>query len=326
VVISTRLKLALVVSLLTTLLLLLLPSAALAGVLAVKKAQARAAAAQVAALDRQLNETVATYVGAVQRLETLRSQVSSNRTVLRLDAYQLTVSQRQLADHLVSAYKGGSADVLNALFETGSFDDLLTRIDYVQHLTGNDVGMVQAVEQHRSRVLVARRLLQKALRDAQRTAAELAAQRGRLNAQLGERRSLLRGLNTAVGRLVARAKAVTPIATSAGASGAPASTAGDGSGPWWPLIKSAAAADGIWAEGLYRLMLAESGGVATCSNGVDYGLFQYSPGTWKGSWNPWRTASILNGGTQVKATALAIHLGYGPSWWPSTYPWAFSRQ
>jgi hypothetical protein len=324
-VISRDFRFALVVSLLPTLLLLALPTAASAGALAAKKAQARAVVAQVAALDQQFNHTIATYATAMQHLATLQSQVAANRATLRLDRYQLKVSQQTLADHLVSAYKGGNAGVLNALFETGSFDDLLTRLDYVQHLTGSDAGMVQAVEQQRRRVLVVQSSLEKALRSAQQTATQVAAQRDRLNAQLGERRSMLRGLNAEVGRLVAQAKAVTPIAA-ARASGAPPSTAGDGSGPWWPQIKSAAAANGIWAEGLYRLMLAESGGSTAASNGIDYGLFQYSTATWKGSWNPWHSASILDGGAQIKATALAVHLGYGPSWWPSTYPPAFSRQ
>jgi hypothetical protein len=227
---------------------------------------------------------------------------------------------------VVSAYKDGNADVLNALFQTGSFDDLLTRIDYVQHLTGSDAGMVQAVQQHRREVLAVQVSLQKALQAAEETATQLAAQRSRLMAKLGERRLLLRALNATVGRLVAQARAVTPIATTTTASGVPPSSAGDGSGPWWPLIKSAAAANGVWAEGLYRLMLAESGGSATACNGVDYGLFQYAPGTWKGSWNPWSSAPILDGGAQIKATALAIRLGHGPSWWPCTYPWAFSRR
>ena len=323
---SRGFRLALVVSLFTTLLLLLLPSAASASALAAKKAQARAAAGQVAALDQGLNQTVAAFAAATQHLDLVRSQVDANRAALRLDRYQLTMSQKQLADHVVSAYKDGSADVLNALFQTGSFDDLLTRIDYVQHLTGSDAGMVQAVQQHRREVAAVQVSLQKALQAAEETATQLAAQRSRLKAQLGERRLLLRGLNAAVGRLVAQAKAVTPIATTATASGAPPSSAGDGSGPWWPLIKSAAAANGVWAEGLYRLMLAESGGSATACNGVDYGLFQYAPGTWKGSWNPWSSASILDGGAQIKATALAIRLGHGPSWWPCTYPWAFSRR
>lgn len=325
-VITNRCRFALVVSLLSTLFLLVLSSAASAGTLAAKKTQARAAAGQVAALDQRLNQTVATYASAVQRLDLLQSQVGANRAALRLDRYQLTMSQQLLADHVVSAYKRGGASVLNSLFQTGSFDDLLTRLDYVQHLTGSDAGMVQAIEQHRRQVLVVQGSLQKALQGAQQSAAQLAAQRARLKAQLGARRALLRGLNAAVGRLVAQAKAVTPIVTTARSSGAAPSTAGDGSGPWWPQIKSAAAANGVWAEGLYRLMLAESGGSATVSNGVDYGLFQYAAGTWKSSWNPWHSASILDGAAQIKATALAIHRGYGPSWWPSTYPWAFSRQ
>ena len=325
-VISRRFRLALVVSLFATLLLLAVPSIASASALAATKAQAKAAAAQVAGLDRQLNQTVATYAAAMQRLTALQSQVAANRAALRLDSYQLTLSRQQLAENLVSAYKGGGASVLNAVFETGSFDDLLTRLDYVQQLTGSNAALVGAVQQHHRQVVAEQATLSKALKSAQQTATQLDAQRGRLNAQLGARRALLRGLNAAVGRLVRQAKAVTPVVTSSKTSGAAPSTAGDGSGPWWTLIKSAAAGNGLWAEGLYRLMLAESGGSATASNGVDDGLFQYAPGTWKGSWNPWRSASIFDGGAQIRATALAIHLGYGPSWWPSTYPWAFSRQ
>jgi hypothetical protein len=315
-----------VVSLFATLLLLAVPSIASASALAATKAQARTAAAQVAGLDRQLNQTVATYAAAMQRLTALQSQVAANRAALRLDSYQLTLSRQQLAENLVSAYKGGGASVLNAVFETGSFDDLLTRLDYVQQLTGSNAALVGAVQQHHRQVVAEQATLSKALKSAQQTATQLDAQRGRLNAQLGARRALLRGLNAAVGRLVRQAKAVTPVVTSSKTSGAAPSTAGDGSGPWWTLIQSAAAGNGLWAEGLYRLMLAESGGSATASNGVDDGLFQYAPGTWKGSWNPWRSASIFDGGAQIRATALAIHLGYGPSWWPSTYPWAFSRQ
>jgi hypothetical protein len=315
-----------VVSLFATLLLLAVPSIASASALAATKAQARTAAAQVAGLDRQLNQTVATYAAAMQRLTALQSQVAANRAALRLDSYQLTLSRQQLAENLVSAYKGGGASVLNAVFETGSFDDLLTRLDYVQQLTGSNAALVGAVQQHHRQVVAEQATLGKALKSAQQTASQLDAQRDRLNAQLGARRALLRGLNAAVGRLVRQAKAVTPVVTSSKTSGAAPSTAGDGSGPWWTLIKSAAAGNGLWAEGLYRLMLAESGGSAAASNGVDDGLFQYAPGTWKGSWNPWRSASIFDGGAQIRATALAIHLGYGPSWWPSTYPWAFSRQ
>ena len=97
-----------------------------------------------------------------------------------------------------------------------------------------------------------------------------------------------------------------------------------GGGPWWPAIQAAATANGIAARGLYRLMLVESGGVATARNGSYCGLFQFSSATWRGSWNPWRGASIFDGAAQIKASARAIVLGLGPGFWPNTYGYAFS--
>ena len=71
-------------------------------------------------------------------------------------------------------------------------------------------------------------------------------------------------------------------------------------------------------------MMIESGGSATAVGpGGYHGLFQYAPTTWKGSWNPYRGASIYDGAAQIRATALAIHLGYGHAWWDPSYCWAF---
>ena len=315
-----------VLSVLATLLLLVLAPPASASSLAKARAQARTVSAQVSALDLQVDQTVNAYAAAAQRLAAVKAQMRANRAALVLERYQLTMAQQQLSQHLVAAYKAGDDSVLNAVFQAGSFSDLLTRLDYVQHLTGDDASLIQTVHQRRRELGATGRSLEKQLASAQKTAADLAAVRSRLLAQLSTRRSMLHGLKGKVAELVAAQRAVTPVVTTSASSPTPPSTAGDGSGPWWPAIKSAAAANGIWAEGLYRLMMAESGGSATASNGVDLGLFQYSPGTWKGSWNPWRSASIYDGGSQIKATALAIHDGYGPSWWPTTYPWAFSRQ
>jgi peptidoglycan hydrolase CwlO-like protein len=322
---STLFRRVVVISLLATVLLCVVPAAASAASLAGKKAQARAAAAQVAALDQRLNGTVALCVAAAQRLEALQTQVASNRATLRLARYQLVLARQELADHLVLAYKSGNADVLNAVFQAGSFTDLLTRLDYVQHVTGSDAGLLRAVEGRQREAAAAQVALQAGLGRAQQTTADLAAQRSTLLAELSSRRAVLHGLNATVARLVAQTRAVTPVAA-VQSTATPPSTAGDGTGPWWPQIRAAAAADGVWAEGLYRLMNAESQGSATASNGVDFGLYQYAAGTWKGSWNPWRSASIFDGGAQIKATALAISQGHGPAWWPTTYAWAFSRQ
>jgi hypothetical protein len=89
-------------------------------------------------------------------------------------------------------------------------------------------------------------------------------------------------------------------------------------GRWRPIIDVAAKRYRVSADRMYRMMMRESGGRRYA--GTMYkGLFQYHPGTWRGSWNPWRNDSIYDGSSQIFATAYAIRRGWGPSWWPNTY-------
>jgi len=91
---------------------------------------------------------------------------------------------------------------------------------------------------------------------------------------------------------------------------------------WRPLIEIAGRKYGVSPAGLYRMMMFESGGRPAV--GTTYkGLFQYAPSTWARHWNPWHQESIFNGWAQIRATALALSKGMGPSQWPNTYPMAF---
>jgi hypothetical protein len=94
-------------------------------------------------------------------------------------------------------------------------------------------------------------------------------------------------------------------------------------GDWMPIVRDAARHNRISAAGLRRLMSLESGGRAHAENGSYHGLYQYCWSTWRAAWNPWRSASLYNGEAQIRATALAIHRGWGASMWPHTYPRAF---
>jgi hypothetical protein len=96
-------------------------------------------------------------------------------------------------------------------------------------------------------------------------------------------------------------------------------------GYYVPLIRDVAGRSGISASGLCRMMALESGGRATAigGGGAYLGLFQYSSSTWRAAWNPWRTSSIYDPAAQIRATARAIRLGYGPRMWPNTYWRAF---
>ena len=93
-------------------------------------------------------------------------------------------------------------------------------------------------------------------------------------------------------------------------------------GQWWPLLKIAGKRYGVSPNGLHRMMMIESGGQRYAGSAFK-GLFQYYPGTWRASWNPWRNQSIYDGWAQIQATAYAVHKGMGPAHWTTTYRAAF---
>ena len=91
-------------------------------------------------------------------------------------------------------------------------------------------------------------------------------------------------------------------------------------GKWMPIIEMAAAKYHVKADGMYRMMMRESGGQRYAgASGAYKGLFQYWTGTWSASWNPWRHDSIYDGSSQIYATAYAISKGMGPQMWTTTF-------
>jgi peptidoglycan hydrolase CwlO-like protein len=314
----TRLLRTTLVPVLAVMLLAFAPSAARATTSADQRAAATALAAQVVQLDARLGSTVAQYAAAAQRMQTLQQAIAAERKQLRVAQYQLDLARQTLAERAAAAYKDRDVSLLDVVLGSGSFEDLMSNLDFARRLDAHDAQVVQSVQQQAASVrrdLADLSAKQASLRS---TLDQIGKQRAAIAASLTQRRSLLAG---AKARLTSLAK---PSPTPSSIAPAASSDALAPQGSWWPAIQAAAKAKGISARGLYRLMMVESGGVATITNGVNYGLFQYSPGTWHGGWNPWRGRPITDGAAQIKATALAIHLGYGPSWWPSTYPYAFS--
>jgi len=89
---------------------------------------------------------------------------------------------------------------------------------------------------------------------------------------------------------------------------------------WMPIIEIAAREYHVKADGMYRIMMRESGGRRLAgADSAFKGLFQYWTGTWAASWNPWRHDSIYDGSSQIFATAYAIHKGLGPQMWTTTF-------
>jgi peptidoglycan hydrolase CwlO-like protein len=272
-------------------------------------------AAQVSSLDAQISGQVSEYAAAVHALDTVRATIKSNRRTLGIASFNLMVARHALQMRLVILYKQQSGGVLDVLFNSADFGDAMAQVDAVQRLTASDVDVARELAGYERDIENQTVKLKADEQSLVKLVADLKSKMAAINASLVMRTALLAG---------ARADVAAAALHQAPPPPPPVVPGGAGQGPWWPLIKQSAAANGVSAIGMYRLMMIESGGSATASNGGHYiGLFQYAPRTWAGSWNPWRTASITDGAAQIKATGHALKLGYGPSCWAGTYSWAF---
>ena len=289
------------------------------------KAKARRLAAQVTNLDSKINDKFTVYVRAVDALNAVRTEIAQNKKQNKLAEYSLSMAKLDLRASVVASYKQQNINFLDVLFSSGSISDLLGGLDLMKWLGFQDTDVITHMKSLKKQIANRQLSLQADAAAAEKLVAQLGGQVKQIRGELAGRRRLLAGTRADIARLVAqkRAKAASPGASVGGSTGG---VLPPGHGPWWPLIQSAAGKYGINAGGMYRLMMVESGGNASCGQHAQYmGLFQYSASAWSGSWNPWRQASIFDGSAQIRATALAIHLGHGPGWWPSTYSWAFGQ-
>lgn len=301
--------------------------AAPSGVLSEKRSEARELARQVAALDSQIGEAVSRYSRATRALQAVRRQLRENRRRQRVTYQQLHLARAALATRAVAMYKHADVGALDALLGAADISDLVTQLTMVRSIAQGDRTTVATIERTERELKSRAATLTADAHTAEKLVDTCRAEVATIRTSLNQRRAVLADVRSDIRRLAA---AVTvPAAQDGESSVEPPASDGDGagddgSGPWWPLIQRAASGNGISARGLYRLMMIESGGNASIvSPGGFSGLFQFSPATWKGSWNPWRTASITNGAAQIRAAALAIARGYGPTWWGASYAWAF---
>ncbi len=303
-----------------------LASPAHASKLSKDKARAKAISQSVAALDQRLAGIVEDYAAASAKLAAVNEQLLEAENKLDAAREQLKKAEWTVTRRAVSMYKERPVTLVDVIAGSSSFGDLLTQVQFLTKVSEYDRKMMADLEWTRKKVAARRKKLLADRAAARKALAEQEAERARIKTALNERRDTLKDLRGEIDRLEASLQRPVVVSTPT-LEPSPVSSPGTAdtpSGGWWPLIQQSASANGINAKALYRLMMIESGGVPNIVGaGMFYGLFQYYPATWKGSWNPWRDCDICDGAAQIKATALAIKMGKGPYWWTTSYRWAF---
>jgi hypothetical protein len=299
------------------------PAGARTGALQQNRATARALADEISGLDARISSAVTRYSQATRALEAVRGQIAENQRQQRLAYKELGLARATLAARAVAMYKHGDVTAVDAVFSADDFGDLVTDLTMVRTLARSDRDVLRTVETTKRELADRAETLAADEKTKQKLAETCKDELATIRARLGERRAALAGVRSDIRRLAAGTANQSPK-PSPTVEPPPQGGGGGGSGPWWSLIQAACSGSGVSARGMYRLMMVESGGSATVVGaGGYYGLFQYAPSTWKGSWNPWRSSSITDGAAQIKATALALSQGYGHAWWDPSYTWAF---
>jgi len=180
-----------------------------------KRAQAAQIAAQIDALDVELEIAAEDYNEAKSAYDAVTAKVTAN------DARQAELTARQsvlqghLATRVASMYRQGPLGTLELLLGASSFDEFATLWDFLQSLNDSDAANVEDLKQTRADLQVVQQELAAQQAEAKAYSDAMKANKDAIEAQLAERQNLLSGIEAEIAEMVrARGLAQTVIISS----------------------------------------------------------------------------------------------------------------
>lgn len=169
-------RLLLIVSIILS---LSLSSVALAAQTEVQKLQA-----QIKDLQKDVKRAGEAYSKAYWALDQTRAEIAALDKEIEAANAELAAASARLSERAAEMYRTGGADYLAILLTTDSFDEMLTRLEYVQRIGRADAEVIAEVKRLRAEQ-DARRSQLDALRQSQAAeAAELKREAQRIESQL----------------------------------------------------------------------------------------------------------------------------------------------
>ena len=166
--------------------------------------RAQAVLAQIAQLDRGVEQVAEQYDAAGVQLAQTRRDLRINSRQFVVAQRNLKRGQKELARLLVIRYEEQEPSTLEILLGATSLTDVLDELDASQRVAAQDQRVVSQVRRYRENVLDRRRLLRRQLADRQALWEQLARQRSQVEQQLSQRRALVASIRGEVARLQAQ--------------------------------------------------------------------------------------------------------------------------
>jgi cell wall-associated NlpC family hydrolase len=214
----------------TILLSFALSTQASASPVADKKARLRAVQAKLQTVYHEADLAVEKYNQATSQLTTVQQQIKENEHLLKVAEYNLDVANAQLQSRVQDIYKTRDVGIVDVLFSSNSFDDLITQMNMMERLGNSDVDTVRSIAAYKQDIKDRRVKLDADKKSAARLVTERAAQKSEVLAVQGRLEQMTAGIKNDIQRLQEQQAAAARAAAQAAADSSGSNNGGTSSG------------------------------------------------------------------------------------------------
>jgi len=168
-----------------------------------KRAEAQQVMSQLRGLSDELERARSQYAASTAQLARIQRDLKQNRHELGIAKQNLKVSQRRIAQRLVTLYTSDQASTLEVILGARSLDDMINRMDGARSVTSLDANVLGEVKTFRRAVQRNGQLLAQAKAGQQRVVASRAAAKQSIESKIARQNTLLSSIKGQIAQLVA---------------------------------------------------------------------------------------------------------------------------
>jgi cell wall-associated NlpC family hydrolase len=191
--------------------------AASADTLSSKRAQARAAEQQLAAIQREAEKRIEAYDAIHQKFLNTRNAVRLNKQSLKVAQANLKAAETRLEASLTETYKTGGEDALSYLLAARSIGELVDQVQVMQRVNGINKTLLNEVTRYRAEVATRQTRLAKLLKTVRAQQAASAAAKRQVLASLDRQRAYINNLKASIQKIINERAAAAQRAAEAAA-------------------------------------------------------------------------------------------------------------
>lgn len=174
------------------------PTAALAASSSDLQAQLQQAEAQTAKYQEQANNAFAELEQLQAQLEDTRAQIASTQEEVSQKQTELDAAQETLAGRVSSNYKTGGVSLVSIIFDSSSFEDLVSRVYYANRVAESDAEVISQVQGVQAELAAKQNELESQQEEQQRLVDDAQTKAGEIQSALEQQQSYVSSLSSEV--------------------------------------------------------------------------------------------------------------------------------